>query len=146
MGKDVTKLGWSQCLKLKWCGLDKATKTLVREKEGMTDEVVANLQAIIASPVDQVDKKLSTDLKKRKMLSLKQFKTYAVTQGPNFSIERKKVTYCLVCGLLSAVCFRLHAVCCHAVLEFLHRAQECTLQFYFANLLVRPMNSHLILL
>jgi hypothetical protein len=38
-----------------------------------------------------VDKKVSADLKKRKMLALKQFKTYAVTQGPNFSIERKKV-------------------------------------------------------
>jgi hypothetical protein len=38
-----------------------------------------------------VDKKVSAELKKRKMLALKQFKTYAVTQGPNFSIERKKV-------------------------------------------------------
>jgi hypothetical protein len=54
VGKDSAKLGWSQCLKLKWASLDKETKTLVRASEGITDESVRHLKTIIVSPVDDV--------------------------------------------------------------------------------------------
>lgn len=87
LGKNVASVGWSQCLKKKWVTLDKATASLSRAKEGVTDEVVAQLKAAVAGTIE---KKAANELKKRKMLSLKQFKTWHITRGAHFSTERKK--------------------------------------------------------
>jgi len=98
VGADICKIGWSQCMRQKLCTLDKATGTLRRLAEEMKDETQASLQAVQAGK--PLDKKVSTELKKRKMITVRAFKSYAVAKGPQFSTERKKYTADLTADLL----------------------------------------------
>lgn len=90
LGKDVANVGWSQCMKKKYASLDKATKTLVNAVAGVSDDACASLKSVLNG---KADKKVTTELKKRKMVQLKQFKTWEVKKGAKFSIHRKKSSH-----------------------------------------------------
>lgn len=88
LGKEISKIGWSQCMKQRWCSIDKAAGLLKKNVESITD---TTQQALIKiGKGEEVDKKVATELKKRQMITVRSFKSYSVEKGPQFSLERKK--------------------------------------------------------
>lgn len=84
--KNVAKQGWSHCMKNKWAAIDKATKSLKKSVDSITDNAMAMLETVAAG---QADKATVDNLKRRKMVSLKTFKTWQVGKGIKFALERK---------------------------------------------------------
>lgn len=90
LGKEISKIGWGQCMKQRWCSLDKKAGLLKTSLDNITD---TTQQALVkAGKGEQLDKKAVTDLKKRKMVEIRSFKSYCVNKGPQFSLERKQYT------------------------------------------------------
>lgn len=86
--KNLVKIGWAQCMKQKWCSIDKAAGCLKKNLDKITDTTQELVKQILAGkPVDSKD---VAELKKRQMVSMKNFKSYSVSKGPQFSLERKK--------------------------------------------------------
>lgn len=84
---DVAKVGWSQCMRKRWIKLDKVTKKATRAVDSISDEVKELLQDVEKGKA--IDAKKSDELKKRKLVAWKQFKSWKVTKGAKFALERK---------------------------------------------------------
>lgn len=84
----ISKIGWGQCMKQRWATLDKKAGVLKKAVETITDTTQQNLKNIAKGEV--LDKKATTDLKKRQMIGIRSFKSYSVSKGPKFALERKQ--------------------------------------------------------
>lgn len=100
VGKDVAKVGWSKCIQNKWVKLqgDKKSKAIAKQVAEIKDNVQIQLKSLKLG--ETLDKKVATDLKKRKLTTTKSFKTWKVTKGAQFSLERKTLATDLTSNML----------------------------------------------
>jgi phenylalanyl-tRNA synthetase alpha chain len=92
VGAAVLKVGQGACMKNKWIRLDKADGKIYRNVDAVADAVTELLRRI-----EQADGALSAvtadeanALKRRKLVEIRTRKSYTITKGPNFSVQRKK--------------------------------------------------------
>eukprot|EP00884_Botryococcus_braunii_P017278 jgi/Botrbrau1/4233/Bobra.0044s0028.1 len=94
----VGELGFKQAMQRKWIALDK--QGLVTQKVATVDDTVAaHLHAVAEGQM--LPKGEQDALKKRKLLLTETWKTYRLTKGPKFALERKKPATDLTHDMLS---------------------------------------------
>lgn len=86
LGKDVAKIGWGLCIRQKWASIVEGR--LVKSVTTIKDETQELLKQVARG--EAIDKKIIAALKKRQMVDQRSFKSYSVTKGPQFALERKK--------------------------------------------------------
>jgi len=86
LGKELAKIGFSKAMKRKWVQLDPADKnSVVRIAEALEDTERDQLRKYVDNnDLEQHDKKVVDQLKKRKLLNVVSQKYYKVTKGENF--------------------------------------------------------------
>lgn len=90
VGKQIAKIGQGKAMKQKWIVKDGGN--FKRVAENPVDEDKTNLNNFIQNPdLEKHDKKLVDQYKKRKHLNIKSIKSYQVTKGENFGLERVKL-------------------------------------------------------
>ena len=89
-------------MKNKWVKIAGEKKELVvRIAEELKDEDKEQLNVFVASPeVENHDKKLIDQFKKRKLLNVVSQKSYKVTKGPNYQPVRAKLETQLTAEML----------------------------------------------
>ena len=99
VGADVAKIGMGKAKKQKW--IEVKGKDITRVAENPVDENQADLVAFQKNPdaAAHDDKKLK-EYTKRKHLEVKSIKSYKVTKGPNFALERTKLTTDITADML----------------------------------------------
>ncbi|KAF1780454.1 Aminoacyl-tRNA synthetase, class II [Phytophthora cactorum] len=92
VGAATLKVGQGACMKNKWIRLDKADGKFYRNVEEVKDEVTEMLRR-----VEQADGALSAvsndeanTLKRRKLAEVRTRKSYTLSKGVNFALQRKK--------------------------------------------------------
>jgi len=86
------KVGFSKAMSNGWIFIDKSDRGLVKRKvENIEDLVQKNLGLIKQGNGDQVDDKLKSDYKKRKLVEEVTEKIYNITKGANFSTTIEKI-------------------------------------------------------
>ena len=86
-------------MKQKWIAKD--GNNYKRVVENPVDEDQKNLKAFMADPLaDKHEKKVLDQYKKRKHLNVKPVKTYSVTKGPEFALERVKLATSLTADMM----------------------------------------------
>ena len=89
VGKQIAKIGFGKAMKEKW--IAKEADKFKRVAENPVDQDKTNLNKFLADPkLESHEKKLVDQYKKRKHLNIKTFKSYQVTKGDNFALERTK--------------------------------------------------------
>ncbi|KAI8467957.1 MAG: tRNA synthetases class II core domain (F)-domain-containing protein [Monoraphidium minutum] len=99
---DVADLGFRQAMQQKWVATDKSSgePRVVRKVEAVVDTVAAQLAALMSGgELPAADLEALT--KKRKFLALNSWKTFAVSKGPQFALQRKKQATELTAEMLS---------------------------------------------
>lgn len=88
---DVVDLGFRQAMQQKWVATDKSSgePRVVRKVDSIVDTVQQQLQTL-ASGGELPAADLEALTKKRKMLQLNTWKTFEVSKGPKFALQRKK--------------------------------------------------------
>ena len=90
VGAQTAKIGSGKAKKQGWIKID--GKSYERVAENPVDADQKNLVAFTENPdADAHDKKLVAEYKKRKHLNVKTIKTFKISQGPEFSVERVKL-------------------------------------------------------
>lgn len=96
-------LGFKQAMQLKWVGIDKSggEPRVVRKTEAVQDRVHAVLQALDERRQDVGASEAELQaLKKRKLIAPEAWKTYRVTRGPKFALQRKKAATDLTADMI----------------------------------------------
>ena len=89
VGKQIAKIGFGKAMKQKW--IKKEGEKFERIAENPVDEDQTQLNAFLANPtLEAHDKKAVENYKKRKHLNVKNVKSYKVSKGANFALERIK--------------------------------------------------------
>lgn len=94
VGKDAYKIGMSQAMKNRWIKMEKAEKKLYRQvADEPKDATVEMLKALQASGGDMktIKDKEATGLKRRKLILAKTDKSFKLTKGGAFALQRKKL-------------------------------------------------------
>ena len=87
--KKVAKIAFAKAMKNKWIKADKTHVEQIVADEEVKDTTQASLKEMLENiRADQHDKKILTDMKKRKLLQIVSIKFYAVTKGINYREER----------------------------------------------------------
>ena len=98
------ELGFRQAMANKWVGLDKSSgePIIVRKVEVIDgDAVLQKLKAIHSgTPGADADAKEMQALSKRRLLVLEKWKTFKISRGPKFALERKKPATDLTADML----------------------------------------------
>ena len=95
VGKDVSKIGMGNCMKLKWAKKDKASGKLVAAagsdtQDGVKEQLSALQNAPEGDNANVLDDKTLKDLKRRKLVSLITRKSYKITRGAEYAPQRVK--------------------------------------------------------
>eukprot|EP00199_Chlamydomonas_sp_CCMP681_P000662 CAMPEP_0119107318 /NCGR_PEP_ID=MMETSP1180-20130426/9635_1 /TAXON_ID=3052 ORGANISM="Chlamydomonas cf sp, Strain CCMP681" /NCGR_SAMPLE_ID=MMETSP1180 /ASSEMBLY_ACC=CAM_ASM_000741 /LENGTH=494 /DNA_ID=CAMNT_0007092789 /DNA_START=101 /DNA_END=1585 /DNA_ORIENTATION=+ len=87
---EVGDVGIKQAMQQKWIATDKSSGEvrLVRKVASIEDKTLSMLKAVAEG--QEVSKADADAAKKRKLLKPEQWKTYKLTKGPKFALERKK--------------------------------------------------------
>jgi phenylalanyl-tRNA synthetase alpha chain len=87
----VGELGFRQAMQLKWVAIDKSSGAplVVRKMASVEDKAVEQLRAVVAAPEALTTADLAA-LGKRRMVSLLSWKTFAVSKGAKFQLERTR--------------------------------------------------------
>mmetsp|Transcript_10064 Transcript_10064/g.20357 ORF Transcript_10064/g.20357 Transcript_10064/m.20357 type:complete len:506 (-) Transcript_10064:1934-3451(-) len=84
------KIGLQNAMKKQWVALDKETKRIHVKVSEIQDELILGLRAISEDPTGgSLEPAMLKELKSRKMVQPKPFKTYLLTRGPAFGDARK---------------------------------------------------------
>ncbi|KIY98410.1 phenylalanyl-tRNA synthetase alphachain [Monoraphidium neglectum] len=88
---DVADLGFRQAMQQKWVATDKSSgePRVVRKVESIVDTVQQQLQTLLSGG-DLPAADLEALTKKRKMLQLNSWKTFSLSKGPKFALQRKR--------------------------------------------------------
>lgn len=90
VGKDVSKVGMGNCMKNKWVKKDGSKLLAVKKVEEVTDEVQCALKQLMegngASGV--LEEQILKILKKRKLITQINRKSYQITRGPSYAPKR----------------------------------------------------------
>lgn len=86
------EIGFNQAMQQKWVGIEKISgETIVfRKVDSVTDTIRPMLQAIADSNADALSETEKKALSKRKLSNIQSWKTFRLTKGPKFALERKK--------------------------------------------------------
>lgn len=92
VGKNVSKVGMGNCMKNKWVKKDGAMLKAVKSEDEVTDDVQMFLKLLAEKngAVDALDSKVLQTLKKRKLITQINRKSYKVTRGPSYAPVRVK--------------------------------------------------------
>lgn len=85
------KVGFSKAMAKGWISMDKATNTVVKKVDSVSDELQAHLQLIASNDTDKVPEANKTDYKKRKLLQEAVIKSFLLKKGPEFSTTISKL-------------------------------------------------------
>jgi len=98
-GKQIAKIGFGKAMKEKW--IKKEGEKFERIAESPVDKDQTNLNQYIKDVnYDAHEKKMVEQYKKRKQLIVKSIKSYKVSKGPNFALERTKFETELTAAML----------------------------------------------
>lgn len=88
--KPIWALGFKKAMEKRWIKMDKqdGKQLLTRQTQAAEDTCLASLRKVAAE--EEVDSKAVAELKKRKLVKVEQWKTFKVSKGPAFSLERVK--------------------------------------------------------
>ncbi|CAH0490689.1 unnamed protein product [Peronospora farinosa] len=88
----ILKVGQGVCMKNKWIRLDKNDGKFYRNVAHVKDEVIEMLQRVERQDgaLSAVSKDEANILKRRKLVEVRTRKSYALTKGVNFALQRKK--------------------------------------------------------
>ena len=90
VGAQTAKIGSGKAKKQGWIKIDGKSYTRIAENPVDVDQ--KTLIGFIENPdADAHDKKIVAEYKKRKHLNMKTIKTFTISQGPEFAIERVKL-------------------------------------------------------
>uniref|UniRef100_A0AAV1U4Q3 phenylalanine--tRNA ligase n=1 Tax=Peronospora matthiolae TaxID=2874970 RepID=A0AAV1U4Q3_9STRA len=92
VGAATFKVGQAVCMKNKWIRLDKSSGKLYRHVPEVQDEVSALLRRVEAAngAVSAISKDEAAVLKRRQLAEMRTRKSYALTRGAQFALQRKK--------------------------------------------------------
>uniref|UniRef100_M4BIJ8 phenylalanine--tRNA ligase n=1 Tax=Hyaloperonospora arabidopsidis (strain Emoy2) TaxID=559515 RepID=M4BIJ8_HYAAE len=92
VGAATFKVGQAVCMKNKWIRLDKNSGKLYRHVPEVQDEVSALLRRVEAAngAVSAISKDEAAVLKRRQLAEMRTRKSYALTRGAQFALQRKK--------------------------------------------------------
>eukprot|EP00056_Hartaetosiga_gracilis_P001297 m.44020 g.44020 ORF g.44020 m.44020 type:complete len:496 (-) comp10578_c0_seq1:132-1619(-) len=92
VGAGVGKIGLGKAIKNKWIKTEKkdGNVLVVRLVEDFIDETQILLQKIESEGAAALDKKVMSDLKKRKLIEKKVMKSYNICKGPEFALTLVK--------------------------------------------------------
>ncbi|KAG1688539.1 hypothetical protein DVH05_003630 [Phytophthora capsici] len=92
VGPATLKVGQGACMKNKWIRLDKADGKFYRSVEEVKDEVSDMLRRVEKADgaISAVSKDEANTLKRRKLAEVRTRKSYTLTKGVNFALQRKK--------------------------------------------------------
>ncbi|KAE9006731.1 Phenylalanine--tRNA ligase alpha subunit [Phytophthora rubi] len=92
VGAATLKVGQGACMKNKWIRLDKADGKFYRNVADVQDEVTDMLRRVEAADgaLSAVTKDEANALKRRKLAEVRTRKSYTLTKGVNFALQRKK--------------------------------------------------------
>mmetsp|Transcript_22835 Transcript_22835/g.40650 ORF Transcript_22835/g.40650 Transcript_22835/m.40650 type:complete len:497 (-) Transcript_22835:180-1670(-) len=95
-------VGFKQCMQQKWIQLDKSGGAAVvrRAVEAITDTVGELLKTVAEGK--EIPKEAAEALKKRKLVTQEAWKTYRLSKGPKFAMEKKKAATDLTYELLQS--------------------------------------------
>ena len=89
--KAISEVGFKQAMQSKWLGMVKGAEPRVERKVDTIEDVAKGYLAAVAegraSEIPQ--KELDTLVKKRKLVKQENWKTYAISKGAKFALERK---------------------------------------------------------
>lgn len=102
VAKPIWALGFKKAMEKRWIKMDKqdGKQLLTRQTDAVEDVCLASLQKVAAQ--EEVDSKAIAELKKRKLVKVEQWKTFKVSKGPAFSLERVKQETDLTVELLQS--------------------------------------------
>lgn len=99
VGKQIAKIGMGKAMKEKW--IKKDGSNFERVAENPVDKDKTQLNKFIEDPKFESHNKKDVDnYKKRKHLNVKSIKSYKVTKGENFALERTKLEAELTADML----------------------------------------------
>ena len=99
VGKQIAKIGFGKAMKEKW--IKKDGGNFERVAENPVDKDKTQLNKFIEDPkFESHNKKDIDNYKKRKHLNVKSIKSYKVTKGANFALERTKLEAELTADML----------------------------------------------
>ncbi|GMF15059.1 unnamed protein product [Phytophthora lilii] len=92
VGAATLKVGQGACMKNRWIRLDKAQGKFFRSVEQVQDDAAELLRRVEEAhgALDAVSKDEAQTLKRRKLVELRTRKSYALSKGANFAVQRKK--------------------------------------------------------
>jgi phenylalanyl-tRNA synthetase alpha chain len=99
----VGDLGFRQAMQNKWMAIDKSSgePLIVRKVDSITDKVLPILEDLASgSTGTNYDDKEMQALAKRKLVTNEKWKTFKLTKGPKFALERKKAATDLTAEML----------------------------------------------
>jgi phenylalanyl-tRNA synthetase alpha chain len=97
-------LGFRQGMQLKWVAIDKSggEPLVVRKVESIVDKVLPILKDLASgSDGNNYEQKEMQALSKRRMVTVEKWKTFKITKGPKFALERKKAATDLTVEMLA---------------------------------------------
>lgn len=101
VGKQIAKIGQGKAMKQKW--IVKDGSNFKRVAENPVDDDKTHLNKFLDNPnLDAHEKKMVDQYKKRKHLQVKSLKSYQVSKGENFALERVKLETELTSTMLRA--------------------------------------------
>lgn len=104
---EVSDVGFKQAMQQKWVALDKsgAEPRIVRKVDAITDTAQAQLVAVSAGQ-ELPKAELENLQKKRRLIKLETWKTYSLSKGPKFALQRKKQATELTSEMLASGSWR----------------------------------------
>lgn len=98
---NVGELGFRQAMQARWVGMDKSSgqPMVVRKVDSIIDAVLPQLEAIAAG--NEATPAEMQALAKRRLVAQEKWKTFKVSKGPKFALERKKAATDLTAEMIS---------------------------------------------
>jgi len=102
IGAQLAKIGFAKAMKNKWVKITGDKKqNVLRIAEELKDEDQAQLKVFVAKPtVEDHDKKMVDQFKKRKLINITSQKSYKVTKGASYQQVRVKLETALTAEML----------------------------------------------
>jgi len=152
LDKTISDIGFKQAMQQKWLAMEKGeTPMVVRKADSVEDIAKGFLAAINAGDVASVPpKELDALVKKRKLVKQETWKTFTISKGASFALERKKAASDLTKEMLQDGSWRdaefksynlvpgagapPNGGCVHPLLKVRQQFREIFLQMGFAEM------------
>ena len=152
LDKTISDIGFKQAMQQKWLAMEKGeTPMVVRKADSVEDIAKGFLAAVNAGDVASVPpKELDALVKKRKLVKQETWKTFTISKGASFALERKKAASDLTKEMLQDGSWRdaefksynlvpgagapPNGGCVHPLLKVRQQFREIFLQMGFAEM------------